>query len=340
MLLAPQQGSAHALNDGYSMLTVTETGIEYDLYLPAPTMLMFDTDGDAHLTDEELTERKQELSDYLKKSLFVSSGGEALHYSMLGAAMNTQSDNPRVELNLLFSGQAELSHLRVEYSVLFDDYDSEHVSYIYLFDGEHSKMSLFDAKHRIYEYEREAALSPLGAMWKFGVLGVEHILKGIDHLLFLLVLLIATRGLGDMLRIITAFTVAHSITLLLTAFGHITAPVWVEAAIALSIAYVAVENLWLRTSRWRVAITFGFGLIHGMGFAGALIGIGIPAKHTIGSLIAFNMGVEAGQLALALVALPLLLQLRRRPFYPKLAIGISLAVLVIAIYWLIERISV
>src|SRR5262249_6169195 len=130
-------------------------------------------------------------------------------------------------------------------------------------------------------------------------LGVEHILTGYDHLLFLLALIIAGRSVRSVAMIVTAFTVAHSVTLAAAALGVIHVPSWmVEAAIALSITYVAVENTLVTspTGRWRTA--FLFGLIHGLGFANVLGEMHLPAESRAWSLLSFNAGVEIGQLGL------------------------------------------
>jgi hydrogenase/urease accessory protein HupE len=173
-------------------------------------------------------------------------------------------------------------------------------------------------------------------------LGVEHILTGYDHLLFLGGLLIACRSLRTMLGVVTSFTVAHSVTLALAGLGFVRLSSGiVEPLIAASIVFVGVENLWARDEpRFRWALTFAFGLIHGFGFAGVLgeLGLGQGGTSLVLPLFAFNLGVEAGQLAVALVVLPLLLWLRRRGWFDKRALyATSLAVALLGAHWLAER---
>jgi hydrogenase/urease accessory protein HupE len=179
-------------------------------------------------------------------------------------------------------------------------------------------------------------------------LGVEHILLGFDHLLFVLALLIITQGAWQLVKTVTAFTVAHSITLALATLGivHVPSPP-VEAAIALSIAFVAVEIVHMYEGRASLAarvpwlIAFAFGLLHGLGFAGALSEVGLPAGQIPVALLFFNLGVEAGQLLFvaAVLALVALIQVRklsqqsRVKFVPPYAIG------TIAMFWVIERIA-
>jgi hydrogenase/urease accessory protein HupE len=179
-------------------------------------------------------------------------------------------------------------------------------------------------------------------------LGVEHILLGFDHLLFVLALLIITEGTWRLVKTITAFTVAHSITLALATLGfvHIPSPP-VEAVIALSIAFVAVEIVHVRQGRRSLAarapwlVAFAFGLLHGFGFAGALSEIGLPAGQIPVALLFFNLGVETGQLLFvgAVLALVALIRIRRRSLPAWLDLVPPYAIGTIAMFWVIERVA-
>jgi hydrogenase/urease accessory protein HupE len=179
-------------------------------------------------------------------------------------------------------------------------------------------------------------------------LGVEHILLGIDHLLFVLALLIITRGAWRLVKTVTAFTVAHSITLALATLGLVHVPAApVEALIALSIAFVAAEIVRSRRGRgsltarapWIVA--FSFGLLHGLGFAGALSDVGLPEGHIPVALLFFNLGVEAGQLMFVGAALCGLAAVRRlRVSLPAWAnVAPPYAIGSVAAFWVIQRIA-
>ncbi len=179
-------------------------------------------------------------------------------------------------------------------------------------------------------------------------LGIEHILLGVDHLLFVLALLIIARGAVSLVKTVTAFTVAHSITLALATLGVVHVPSQpVEAVIALSIVFVALEILHKRQGREGITarapwiIAFGFGLLHGFGFAGALSEVGLPQMHIPVALLFFNVGVEIGQL-LFIAAVLLLVALGRRinwpmprwtELVPPYAIGS------IAMFWVIQRVA-
>jgi len=176
---------------------------------------------------------------------------------------------------------------------------------------------------------------------QFFVLGMHHILSGYDHLLFLGALLLVARGVRDVVTTLTAFTVAHSLTLGLAVTGVVNVPPRiVEPLIAASIVYVGLENLVRQQPPPRWKLTFGFGLIHGFGFAGALreLGIGASGLAVALPLGSFNLGVEAGQIAVALVTLPLFWALRARPgLSVRLTTACSVLVVFAGGYWLIDR---
>jgi hypothetical protein len=147
--------------------------------------------------------------------------------------------------------------------------------------------------------------------------------------------------LGDVLAVVTAFTLAHSITLGLTITGWLTPPAdLVEPAIALSVVFAALNNLLGRSAlkRWRLA--FVFGLVHGFGFASVLLDLGLPARSLLAALGGFNLGVELGQLAIVGLFLPLAWGLRRTVFYRWVVVaGGSMAIVVLGLYWAVERIG-
>ncbi len=164
--------------------------------------------------------------------------------------------------------------------------------------------------------------------WSMLKLGIEHILTGADHLVFLLGLILVGGSLRSLVGVVSAFTLAHSITLALAAFSIFApSPRLVEPAIALSIAYVGIENLFVTDASKRWRITFPFGLIHGFGFAGALREIALPRAQVPIALVSFNLGVELGQLAVLSIALPLVLVARNAAWFGDRGVkALSLAI--------------
>lgn len=177
---------------------------------------------------------------------------------------------------------------------------------------------------------------------EFVKLGVEHILVGYDHLLFLFALLIVTRDFLSALKVITCFTVAHSITLGVATFDLMHLPAsWVEPLIAATIIYVGIENLVSKGEpRGRWLLTFGFGLIHGFGFASVLRELGVTAHGGVAMpLFSFNLGVELGQIVVAAIALPIIWQLRKQEIVLQRAIpACSVLVALMGAFWFVQRV--
>jgi hydrogenase/urease accessory protein HupE len=205
-------------------------------------------------------------------------------------------------------------------------------------DKDGAPAGFLDASHPSFEV---AAVHSAGQVaWEYLLLGVEHILMGWDHLVFLLGLLVVARSLRDIASVVTGFTLAHSITLSLAALGLVTVPASVvEPAIALSIVWVGLENLFDPPARRRFLLTLGLGLVHGLGFAGVLGDIGFPAGKVPLALAMFNVGVEVGQFAVVLVALPLLGTLRQARWWGRYGlVSTSLVVAALGMFWLVTRV--
>lgn len=178
----------------------------------------------------------------------------------------------------------------------------------------------------------------LSTFWSFLSLGVTHIFTGYDHLAFLVGLLIVTTSLTSLFKIITSFTIAHSITLALATFDIVVLPSRLtESVIALSIAYVALENLSGKRAMQRYLITFIFGLVHGFGFSNALREMDLSRSHLALSLFSFNLGVELGQVAFVLALFPLVLYIESSRWRRPVQVAVSFVVLCFAVYWFVRR---
>lgn len=209
-------------------------------------------------------------------------------------------------------------------------------------DGEYTQILGVAEESRPYPLlEEKPAQSRLGIATQFVLLGFQHIVpEGLDHILFVLGLYLLSARMRALLWQVTAFTVAHSITLGLAMYGVVrVSPAIVEPLIALSIVYVAVENLF--TSRlhfWRPAIVFIFGLLHGLGFAGVLLELDLPRSEFVTGLISFNVGVELGQLSVILGAFLLAGWWRSRQWYhARVVVPASAVIALVALYWTFER---
>jgi hydrogenase/urease accessory protein HupE len=213
-------------------------------------------------------------------------------------------------------------------------------------EGENAPQALLDASRTTVTLSAPAP-SLWSTMQRYLVTGIEHIFLGYDHIAFLVSLVLWARRLVPVIKIVTAFTIAHSITLSLAALDIVVIPGrLVEPAIAASIVFVAMENLFSRDvdGRWRV--TFAFGLIHGFGFASALRDVGLPANAVAAALAAFNVGVEIGQVAIVSIVLPALIALDRlmatdqnKPVRATaLVYGLSVFISLLGGYWLVARV--
>ena len=188
-------------------------------------------------------------------------------------------------------------------------------------------------------------LTPWQLAPKFFAAGVEHIMTGYDHLCFLLAVVLWASRAWPVIKIVTAFTVSHSITLTLAALQVVNLPsAWTEVAIALSIIYVAVENFFTRKVEGRWRDTFIFGFIHGFGFASGLIELGVPQRAIVPALASFNIGVEVGQIGVVMVVIPLLVLIDKQFFNgersPRVVYPCSTIIAGFGAYWLLVRLGV
>jgi uncharacterized membrane protein len=349
----------------------TEIGLEYDLLVvsvadqeDAPQF--FEDGMDVFQTGDEasaLNAHADPIVQYVTERFGVSAGGQPCEPTPVGEIGVTQREGVPYAL-LTLDHACEGSAVHEVRSALFPDseeYVTGTVTVVeYDLDGQRGSAAL-DSSAPVFTTEQPL----LERFGHFFVLGAEHLLFGIDHILFLLALIVGSRRLRDVVLAATSFTVAHSVTFILAALGVVSAPAAiVEPIIALSIAVVAVWYLWRiwsdrrdplalaresaeRTGRlglgradWaRLAVVFGFGLIHGLGFAGAL-GIDEPFSWPLlSSLLVFNVGIEAVQIAIIAVVFPLLVLLRRRSAGLAVAMGglVAAGVAVMGLVWFVQR---
>lgn len=205
-----------------------------------------------------------------------------------------------------------------------------------------------DGAERVFQYDSNPGLVRLDPRWhqaaaRFVVLGFEHIMDGFDHLLFVLCLVVPIRRVRHLVAVVTSFTVAHSLTLIASAAGLVPGALWfpplIETLIAVSIVYMALDNIIGASLERRWLIAFGFGLVHGFGFSLALgESLQFAGAHLISSLLAFNLGVELGQLLVIAVALPVLAALFRWVLAERVGVIVISAILAhSAWHWMTDR---
>ena len=346
---------AHKASDSYLVLDVTGSQVsgQWDIALrDIDFALGLDLDRNGEITWGELRARHADIDAWALDSLTLQRGGPC-SLRVADHLVDTHTDGAYAVLQLAGECPRSEGELRLGYRLLFE-LDALHRGLLRLtFDG--TTHSAVLAPERAEQRFLAGQTSRLAQFGQYLVEGIWHIWIGFDHILFLLALLLPAvlvhqngrwRGvarfrdaLHEVLWVVTAFTVAHSITLSLAALGLVQLPSrLVESAIAASVVLAAANNLkpLVEGRRWLVA--FAFGLIHGFGFASVLAELGLPQEALVLSLLGFNLGVEVGQLAIVALFLPLAYALRNTTFYRRgVFIGGSLATLAIAMIWLLER---
>ena len=358
--LAAAPAWAHKPSDAQLRLAVEGTAITGRLDIAVRDLdaaLGLDGDGDGEVTWAELSASAPRIAAYVEQRLVIRGGAAHRRWPLpadscrqtLGAgAVVELSDGAYWAVPLsVVCAQVPVS-VEIGYSLLFD-IDSMHRGLAHV-GGK--TVILRDATPVQIAADVEPARSPT-SFAAFVKEGIWHIWEGIDHILFLLCLILpavyqrrtqrwsAADSLRDVckevLEIVTAFTLAHSITLVISATGLVSLPSrFVETAIALSVVAAALNNL-LRTVDARWAVAFALGLLHGFGFSSVLIDLGLPSQELIGALLGFNVGVELGQAAIVVALLPVLFWIRRTVAYQALLWGGSGAVAVIATMWSYQR---
>jgi hypothetical protein len=346
---------AHKASDSYLALRIqgSEVTGQWDIALrDIEVALGLDADGDGEIRWGELRARHSALATWAMAALALDRGGRCT-LKVSGHAVDEHTDGAYAVLQLSGSCPAGAGDLTVDYRLLAE-VDTLHRGLL--------KLTLDSADHVAVLVPGQAAPAfaaappaPLESFTSFLVQGVWHIWIGFDHILFLVALLLpavferrARRWVGvarfgqaarEVIAVVTAFTLAHSITLSLAALEWVSLPSrWVESAIAASVVVAAANNLrpLIGGRRWMVA--FGFGLIHGFGFASVLSELGLPPSSLAWGLAGFNIGVELGQLAIVLVFLPLAFALRHTGLYRHVIFtGGSWAAMILAAAWFTQR---
>ncbi len=339
---------AHQVNTSYSTLIVGEGAANLMLAFDEGDLLLLfgadlDTNGDGALWADEVLTAAVETQSWLGDRIVIRADGEPLPLRPDRPRVESDADgNLFLKVSYALDLPADPVRVQVDFSQLLQPpLLAVHRNLLKLsVSGRTEGLAVLSAEDPVHEVGlREAPVSLWTQAGRFVWLGVEHIWIGYDHIMFLLALIIIGSRLGPLVKIVSAFTVAHSITLILATLEWVVLPQrLVESGIALSIAYVAAENLWLRDTRHRWILTFGFGLVHGFGFANVLRDLGLPSEGLIVSLLAFNVGVEIGQVTIVVLLLPLIMWLSVQSFHERVVQLASALILLFGLGWLVERV--
>ena len=371
LALVAASASAHKPSDSYLRLNVPVAGAiegQWDIALrDLDFAIGLDANGDGDITWGEVRARHSDIAAYALARLKVSADDQVCKAVAGEQLIDEHSDGAYTVLKFRLECATTPRQLVIAYS-LFADIDPQHRGLLNLStrrstpdnakDGTRTAVLSAQAGNASFELSVAAKSEQF---LSFVVEGIWHIWMGFDHILFLISLLLPAvlmlpktqpwRGprwlavprfkpaVVEVVKIVTAFTLAHSITLTLATLQVVALPsALVESTIAASVVLAALNNVWpfFQGKRWMVA--FGFGLIHGFGFASVLADLGLPQDALLLALVAFNVGVEAGQLAIVGVFLPLAYALRRTRFYRTAVFkGGSCLIALLAAVWFVER---
>lgn len=372
-----RQADAHAYSASYTNLDISKSSIEMTYSLDELSVIELvggDQDHNGMLDEQEFDAVKDQLLKVLEQDIAFKIDNQPQAWSNVESlVLDRQGDATKAILKLKFP-PATLSQPMSLTDRLYinNKATANYVDLVTIHYGSQKSTAALSGNNRVWamqltdtEYadlgqdrqtaqldaahapDEEAQAAETGGGdsqaytgWlSFFTLGINHILSGYDHLLFLFSLLIARQTFKQYAAMITAFTVAHSITLTLTVLGFINVPaIIVEPAIALSICYVAIDNMIRERVSYRWVLTFIFGLIHGMGFADILKEMDIPRSELAVDLVSFNLGIETVQLIMVAILLPLLALLHRWKYSRRTVLGCSAVAFALGGIWLVQRV--
>jgi hypothetical protein len=356
LALAAPAAQAHIASNGFLSLRVDHAQVAGVLELAirdGELAVGLDHDGDGNVTWGELKSSQGALQVYLLQHLHLAAAGGPCRMGFDAVQVNDRVDGSYLWLPFTADCGSVKERLSIDYRIL-DAEDPSHRGLLTLSARGATQTAVLGGTAALRSFEL-AHPSPWPAFIEYLRAGIWHIWSGIDHLLFLVSLLLpavlvrrrrrweaglkAAPAFVNIVKVVTAFTLAHSITLSLAAFDVIRLPGrFTESVIAASIIVAALNNVFpvVTEARWRIA--FVFGLLHGFGFASVLAEMGLAQGARLVSLVAFNLGVEAGQLAVVLAIMPLAYLLRFTPFYRRAVMPWgSSAIAALALVWFVQR---
>ncbi len=329
-LLWPSAAAAHVATTGFSDIRQDGSTVSYRLGLEyEPLATSAGLEGD-------LAAERERLAGYVLPRLGVSVDGAACEGALDRTALERRQGTEFAVLELSFACPAGGEHA-VRYELLdpVEGVVDSHTNIAdYVFDDGSGRF-VFDAG----DTELTPATASVAASVRhFVAMGAEHILLGFDHVIFLVVLLLGARSFREVALLATTFTAAHSLTLALASLGVVDVPPEiVEPLIALSIAWVAVQTVLGGEMRYKLPIVFGFGLLHGLGFAGTVSFTEDGLGRLLASLASFNIGIELGQALIVAALFPLLLLIRRYGWSRMAHAGAASAAAAVGLFWFTER---
>ena len=342
---------AHNLDTSYARVSIGPHEVEfkftYDL-LTLERITKLDADGNGEISRGELQASAAIIQKFLRNHIYLELNQREAEFAE--AELPTWPDEQKSSIPqsdyaqrlVTFTFRNTVLSEPEDVTITFDFFEqlggAHTVLGAFACHG-HEEEVIFTRFEPDYLYDTGYTAPVLAQVAQYFKLGVKHIFLGYDHIAFLFALLFVKRFV-DLLKIITAFTIAHTLTLALAVLQIVRLlPQLVEIGIALTIVYVAAENLWTSSTSHRWLLTFGFGLVHGFGFANVLRELGLPSSGLARSLLSFNVGVEAGQIVIVGLMWPLLWWVSRQQWSSRFRVGVSILILLFGLAWFFERTS-
>ena len=354
---------AHKASDSYLTLSVDGAKItgQWDIALrDLDLVLELDRNGDAVIDWGEVRTRHAEIAAYALRSLELKSDEKICPLEVTNHLIDSHTDGAYAVMKLSAVCPRTIGVLTVNYRLLFD-VDAQHRGLLKLETPAQDGTGSIKTVSAVFPAENATqtfSLAGSGTLAQLGTYiadGIKHIAIGFDHILFLVALLLPAvlvreggrwlpvadirTAFWSVLKIVTAFTIAHSITLSLAVLNVVSLPSrLVESLIAASVLVTALDNLWPFLPRKRWLVAFAFGLVHGFGFASVLADLNLPNSSLLLSLLGFNLGVEVGQIVLVSILIPLAYLTRNTRAYPRIALQTgSVVIAAVSLGWLLER---
>ena len=334
---------AHELNTSYTDIQIQPATSELTCTLlidrtELESLFSLDVDGNGQVSDDEIELMLEEIQAYFQNRVEIVFAGDTLGLAPLPPFTY---DDGLGNTFVNFSFTAPLAQMAWELTLslaFLEDFKPLHKNLVKVTCGAELVQAILTPGYTRETFAFGGETSVLRQSWQFVVLGIEHIFLGYDHILFLLALILIGGGFRNLVKIVTSFTVAHSLTLVLAALQIVMLPTrLVESVIAFSIVYIAGENFFVKQNDQRWFITFVFGLMHGFGFASVLAELGLPTQGLVASLLSFNVGVEVGQIAIVSLAYPAILLIGRSDYRRQIVFGLSSIILIFGLIWFVER---
>lgn len=358
LLILPPMASAHEYSASYTNIDIREETTELVFKIDSTSLIELIVDLDANsngkIDDKEMKEEEHHLEEIVAEFVAIDKNNEQMAEELISLERVEVDGTEFIQFTFAYPGFVPGDTFTLLDGFYVDDQKTNYINLVStsyfgetsntVIQGSERAWTLLVTESQQVQGEENTSETSVNSNEKssswfaFFKLGALHILTGYDHLLFLFALLLRKQTLKQYIAIVTAFTVAHSITISLSVLDIISLPsLFVEVMIALSIIYVALENIFRKEVKYRWGLTFAFGLIHGLGFASILKEMNLGSSQLIKALFNFNVGIEVVQILLVLAVLPLLKYMQKLKSASQLVTYGSVLIAVMGGYWLIER---